>query len=95
MGANTSIVRVCVSLLIAFAVSLAHADDLPDLIKTPGKFRPGLTTKVICKIQWGKDERHVIAAMKREVFARYGYTGRRRSLGGRHPRQDLRNRPPH
>lgn len=69
------IIRAVVALTIALAIRSAYADNLPELTKTPGKSRPGLTTKVICKIQWGKDERHVTDAMKREAFAGYGYTG--------------------
>ena len=66
---------VFIASALAFFSSFTFAGDLPDLAKTPGRSRPGLTKKVICKIQWGKDERHVTAAMKREVFARYGYSG--------------------
>ncbi|MBK8960031.1 MAG: HNH endonuclease [Proteobacteria bacterium] len=66
------IVAVVVFVLISGTVV---ADDLPDLGKTPGKSRPGLTKKTICATLWGKDERHVTAAMKKEAFSRYGYTG--------------------
>ena len=54
---------------------LACADDVPDPQKTPGAFRAGLTTEKICATKWGKDERHVTAAMKNQVFALYGYSG--------------------
>jgi hypothetical protein len=40
-----------------------------------GKLLFGSTGKVICKIRWGKDERHVTSAMKREAIARYEYSG--------------------
>jgi len=54
---------------------LAYASDLPDLNKTPGVVRPGLTKAKICSIKWGKDERHVTQKMKDEVFAAYGFSG--------------------
>ncbi len=31
------------------------ADDVPDLSKTPGVARPGLTEAQICATKWGKD----------------------------------------
>jgi hypothetical protein len=55
----------------AFAVDLI----LPDSTLTPGVARADLSTAVICTTKWGKDARHVTAAMKREVFARYGLSG--------------------
>lgn len=58
-----------------FLIGTAFANDVPDLAKTPGVARPGLTKTKICSIKWGKDERHVTAVMKREVFASYGFTG--------------------
>lgn len=66
------IVLVVAGLLYA---GLVLADDLPDLSKTPGVARAGLTKSKICSIKWGKDERHVTPAMKKEVFALYGYSG--------------------
>jgi len=54
---------------------LAVADDLPDLSKTPGVVRSGLSKTKICSIKWGLDERHVTNAMKKQVFALYGYSG--------------------
>ena len=62
-------------LVLALISGTVVADDLPDLGKTPGTSRPGLTKKTICATLWGKDERHVDAAMKKEAFSRYGYTG--------------------
>jgi hypothetical protein len=59
---------------LALTVS-ALADDIPDLSKTPGRSRLGLSRDAICAIKWGKDERHVSAAMKRQVFKLYGYSG--------------------
>jgi hypothetical protein len=61
--------------MLALISGTVVADDLPDLGKTPGTSRPGLTKKAICATLWGKDERHVTAAMKKEAFSRYGYTG--------------------
>jgi len=62
------------TVLILFQVA-SWADDLPDLTKSPGVVRTGLTEAKICSIKWGRDERHVTEAMKKEVFALYGYTG--------------------
>ena len=61
------------ALLVAAADGAAGA-DLPDLGKTPGVTR-ALTKKKICSIKWGRDERHVSTAMKRQAFAAYGYSG--------------------
>jgi hypothetical protein len=52
----------------------AFADDVPDASKTPGLARSGLSKAKICATKWGKDERHVTAAMN-EVFSLYGYSG--------------------
>lgn len=64
-----------VVLLVICCSNLAAADDVPDLIKTPGVVRSGLTKAKICSIKWGKDERHVTNAMKQQVFVTYGYSG--------------------
>jgi hypothetical protein len=48
---------------------LTYASDLPDLNKTPGVSRAGLTKAKICSIKWGKDEKHVTQKMKDQVFA--------------------------
>ncbi|SCK14572.1 HNH endonuclease [Vogesella sp. LIG4] len=53
----------------------ARADDIPDPELTPGSARPDLTQQQICSTTWGKDERHVSAEMKQQVFQRYGYSG--------------------
>lgn len=53
----------------------AWADDIQDKDKTPGVTRAGLTKQKICTTKWGTDQRHVTAAMKRQVFALYGYSG--------------------
>ena len=65
---------VTVTLLTVAAASVAAAGDLPDLRKTPGKTRVE-SVGVICHTRWGIDARHATEAMKREAFARYGFTG--------------------
>ena len=62
---------VVLSMILALG-SIALADDLPDLTKTPGVLRPGLSKAKICTIKWGRDQRHVTSAMKDQVFALYG-----------------------
>ena len=70
-----TIINFCFALLLlAFAV-VVFAGDLPDLTKTPGAVRAGLTKATICATKWGKDARHVTAAMKRQVFESYGLSG--------------------
>ncbi|MEO6339625.1 MAG: hypothetical protein ABIO39_06275 [Caulobacteraceae bacterium] len=65
---------IVLTLSLAFATAAA-ADDVPDLAKTPGVTRPGLTKAKICATKWGLDARHVTAAMKRQAFANYGMAG--------------------
>ena len=48
---------------------------LPNHMLTPGVARTDLTLKKICTTKWGKDARHVTAAMKRQAFAAYGLSG--------------------
>lgn len=67
--------RILYALVIALIGFSAFADDLPDLGKTPGVSRAGLSKATICATKWGKDARHVTAAMKDQVFALYGYSG--------------------
>ena len=67
--------RTIAFLFLLLFVSIAWAADIPDLSKTPGVARSGLTKEKICTIKWGKDERHVTDAMKRQVFELYGYSG--------------------
>jgi hypothetical protein len=52
----------------------ASAASLPNGKLTPGKAR-SLSVSAICKTKWGKDARHVTAAMKKTVFQEYGLTG--------------------
>src|ERR1700722_8994036 len=44
---------------------------LPDMKATPGEAAITNTNEV-CKTKWGKDERHVTAKMKRDVYEEYG-----------------------
>jgi hypothetical protein len=67
--------RATLRLMGLIVASLAWADDIPDLTKTPGKSRAGLTKAKICSIKWGKDERHVTPEMKSQVFELYGFSG--------------------
>src|SRR6266446_9248086 len=69
MGRITAFVVACLY------VGAALAADIPDLAKTPGVTRSGLSKAKICSTKWGKDERHVSDAMKQEVFVLYGYSG--------------------
>jgi hypothetical protein len=68
-------IRTITFFYLLLSVSIACANDIPDLSKTPGVIRPGLSKEKICTIKWGKDERHVTADMKRQVFELYGYSG--------------------
>jgi hypothetical protein len=54
---------VLVAALLCAAPLVCHADDM---------IRP-LTKQQVCNTKWGKDARHVSAAMKRKVFERDGY----------------------
>jgi hypothetical protein len=58
------------------ALMPAHARDLtlPDPVLTPGA-SVEMSVKALCAKKWGRDARHVTAAMKAEVFARYGLSG--------------------
>ena len=67
--------KCCLILLGWMMACTLLAADLPDPQLTPGTVRAGLTKQRICAIKWGRDERHVTEAMKREVFRRYGYSG--------------------
>ncbi len=67
--------RLGFGILLAPSLPLAAAaQDIPDLTKTRGVSRPGLTKAIICPTKW-KDARDVSAAAKREAFQRYSYTG--------------------
>lgn len=63
-------------ILLALTLPAAARDlTIPDPELTPGVARTDITQDNICKTKWGKDARHVSAAMKREAFTRYGLTG--------------------
>jgi hypothetical protein len=74
MQARLAISVFLVALCAPIAV-YAEPGVLPDHSLTPGVTRPTLTQAAICQIKWGKDARHVTAAMKRQVFAEYGLSG--------------------
>lgn len=66
---------IITSLLLLLATPAGAADhSVPDLKKTPGVTSPA-TAEELCATKWGKDVRHVTAAMRREVAARYGVVG--------------------
>jgi len=48
-------VRYSAIVALLLATSTALADDIPDLSKTPGVARAGLTKAKICAIKWGRD----------------------------------------
>jgi len=75
MTAVSPALFLCALFIALGASGPAGADDVPDLTRTPGVSRPGLGKARICSIKWGVDARHVSAAMKRQVFAAYGYSG--------------------
>jgi hypothetical protein len=60
---------------VCFSCRPAFADGLPDVGKTPGVSRAGLSKVTICHTKWGIDARHVTQAMKNQVFALQGYSG--------------------
>lgn len=64
-----------IALLLAFPAPAGARDrTLPDDDVTPGKVR-ALSHKTICETKWGRDQRSVTAAMKRQVFANYNLKG--------------------
>ena len=72
--------RFIVALGIFFFASAIPAQSqmlplLPNYFVTPGVTVSGITLRKICRTKWGKDARHVTAAMKQQVFANYGLTG--------------------
>ena len=68
-------VAVALALLV-ITIMVAVAGEVPDPELTPGACRT-MTIKQLCETKWGKDRRHVTAAMKNEVFESYGLTGNR------------------
>lgn len=69
--------RSVIAAALALACVSASARDLtlPDPDLTPGVARSDIDQDNICKTKWGKDARHVTAAMKKQVFASYGLKG--------------------
>lgn len=67
-------------LLAAAALAITAAAKQPtsvaDPVLTPGVVRSDLTLEQIRATKWGEDHRLVSAAMKAQVYARYGFTGR-------------------
>ena len=64
-------------IFVSFATLLcATARDLtlPDHAVTPGA-TVKITLRKLCSTKWGRDERKVTAAMKRQAFANYGLIG--------------------
>jgi hypothetical protein len=73
LGLGLLIVMGCVAPLTAQQAQYQHngAALLPDLQVTPGKV--AITDKnTVCTTKWGKDERHVTPAMKKQAYAEYG-----------------------
>lgn len=64
---------LCIAIMVAVSLSVAHAGNLPDRRVTPGVVNPQLTKAVVCspKFRTGK-WRHVTPKMHRQVFAAYG-----------------------
>ena len=63
------------SLMIAAAAPAAARDlSVPDHRLTPGAVR-ALSRAEVCRTKWGRDARHVSAAMKAEAFRAYGLSG--------------------
>lgn len=58
--------QLIIALLLSAIPCLAQ-----NLSLTPGRVRP-LSTVQVCSIKWGRDRRHVTAAMKRQVCSSYG-----------------------
>ena len=65
---------IAIALMSAAPFAFAKDLTLPDSDLTPGVSR-ALSITVICNTKWGKDARHVTAAMKKQVFQNYGLSG--------------------
>lgn len=64
--------RALFALLLLTCQAWAQAAAVPDSAKTPGAVRSDLTLDQIRTTKWGRDRRHVTAAMRKEVLRRYG-----------------------
>jgi hypothetical protein len=65
-------VAIAAALLIAAPV---FAADLPDPDLTPGATRDGVTAADLCPVAHTAKVRNVTAALKRQVYERYGLAG--------------------
>jgi hypothetical protein len=75
-GNQSWLLRVVTAAVLVLTTSaLVQAATFPDPRLTPGLAQSGLSLLTICNTKWGKDARHVTAAMKRQVFREYGLTG--------------------
>jgi hypothetical protein len=62
---------IAITLALTLFTLAAYAADLPDPTLTPGRARV-VSKAEVCRRGSSRDARHVTAAMKREVFRRYG-----------------------
>jgi hypothetical protein len=70
--------------LVLFVAALPDcAGAHPDQHLTPGTFNPNFSVAAICSTKWGKDARHVTAAIKRRFFQEYGPPGNTTPYGSR------------
>jgi hypothetical protein len=67
-------ILLCIALVATATSAIGKDLTLPDSTLTPGVART-LSIKTICTTKWGRDARHVTAAMKRQVFENYGLSG--------------------
>lgn len=59
------------AILFLFAAPAFTQVAMPDPDRTPGDVRP-LALAEVCATKWGRDERHLSEAVKKEVCAEYG-----------------------
>jgi hypothetical protein len=59
--------------ILLSGITFVWAGDLPDSTLTPGACK-SMDIHTLCTTKWGKDARHVTAAMKAKVFQEYGLT---------------------
>lgn len=68
-------ITILLTLLLVAPLGVQARDlTIPDPKLTPG-VDTGMSVKKICATAWGKDARHVTAAMKSVVFSIYGLKG--------------------
>lgn len=68
------------AILAAFPALAQEAPSLPDANLTPGAVFASVTAEEVCTPGYAGLVRHVTAAVKREVFARYGVEGNHRGF---------------